>query len=381
MFDQQTPFGMSISGEDFSNYIKSQTLSQANNVDSLIAIGNPIVDITVAIDKDTIQNCGLEWGRTVFNNDTTQKFLDDLDKRPVVTYTPGGSIMNTLRVCSWCLNMNPNDAGKYKITMLGAVGNDLFKDKIFNSLKDAKVEPLLEIKQERTSRCGVGIYKKDRCLVPDIQASKHLSKEFIEDKKCAIFNHDVLLIEGYFLKENYELCKYLCEEFNKDKKLVILTLSAVTIIKHNIDKIKEIANMCDMIIGNMEETEVLAGGKNAVFQETYEKVHKILSPRNRLLVVTCGSHGVYCSKYNYKSMRLELILQCFPNFVKNDEIVDLNGTGDAFLGGFLAMYLKGNRGNRLFSCCKAGNDAASVILRNVGCTFPKNLKLNLDDQS
>ena len=80
-------------------------------------------------------------------------------------------------------------------------------------------------------------------------------------------------------------------------------------------------------------------------------------------------------------MRLELILQCFPNFVKNDEIVDLNGAGDAFLGGFLAMYLKGNRGNRLFSCCKAGNEAASVILRNVGCTYPKNLKINLDDQS
>ena len=66
--------------------------------------------------------------------------------------------------------------------------------------------------------------------------------------------------------------------------------------------------------------------------------------------------------------------------IKNDEIVDLNGAGDAFLGGFLAMYLKVNTGNRLFSCCKAGNDAASVILRNVGCTYPKNLKLNLDDQ-
>ena len=381
MFGQQTPFGMSMSGQDFSNYIKSQTMSQIHGADSLIAIGNPIVDITVTIDKDTIQNCGLEWGHTVFNNDTTQKFLDDLDKRPIVTYTPGGSIMNTLRVCSWCLNMNPNDAGKYKITMLGAVGNDIFKDKIINSLKEAKVEPLLEIiNQQSTSRCGVGIYKKDRCLVPDIQASKYLSKEFIEDKKDIIFNHEVLLIEGYFLKENYELCKYLCEEFNKEKKLVILTLSAVVIIQNNIDKIKEIANMSDMIIGNMEETEVLAGGKNAVFQETYEKVHKILSPRNRLLVVTCGSHGVYCSKYNYKSMRLELILQCFPNFVKNDEIVDLNGAGDAFLGGFLAMYLKGNTGNRLFSCCKAGNDAASVILRNVGCTYPKNLKLNLDDQ-
>ena len=380
MFDQQTPFGMSIFGQDFSNFIKSQTMNLVHGADSLIAIGNPIVDITVTIDKDTIQNCGLEWGRTVFNNHRAQKFLDDLDKRPIVTYTPGGSIMNTLRVCRWCLNMNPNDVGKFKITMLGAVGNDTFKDKIINSLKEAQVEPLLEIKQAKTSRCGVGIYKKDKCLVPDIQASKYLSKEFIEDKKNIILNHEVLLIEGYFLKENFELCKYLCEEFNKGQKLVILTLSAVVIIQHNIDKIIEIANISDMIIGNMEETEVLAGGKNTVFQVTYEKVHKILSPRNRLLVVTCGSHGVYCSKYNYKSMRLELILQCFPNFIKNDEIVDLNGAGDAFLGGFLAMYLKGNRGNRLFPCCKMGNDAANVILRNIGCTFPKNLKLNIDEQ-
>ena len=76
MFGQQTPFGMSMSGQDFSNYIKSQTMSQIHGADSLIAIGNPIVDITVTIDKDTIQNCGLEWGHTVFNNDTTQKDPD-----------------------------------------------------------------------------------------------------------------------------------------------------------------------------------------------------------------------------------------------------------------------------------------------------------------
>ena len=374
-----TPFDMSMSGE-IPSYIMAQTMNQVSTPNSLIALGNPIVDITVSIDKDTLQNYGLEYRGTVFCNEKTQKFLDELDKKPIVTYTPGGSVMNTLRVCSWCLAMNQNEAGKHKITMLGAVGNDIYKDKIINSLKEANVEPLLEILQEKTSRCGVGIYKRDRCLVPDIQASKNISKEFIEEKLDQIFQHDVLLIEGYYLKENFDLCKYLVEEFKKQNKLVILTLSAVCIVQYHMNKIKEIADMSDMIIGNMEETEVLAGGKNAVFQDTYEKVHKILAPRNRLLVVTCGSHGVYCSKYNYKSMRLELILQCFPNFVKNDDIVDLNGAGDAFLGGFLAMYLKGNRGNRLFSCCKAGNDAASVILRNVGCTYPKNFKLNLDEQ-
>ena len=379
MFDQQTPFEMSISCHDISNYIKCQSINKALNINSIIALGNPIIDISSYIDKDTLQKYGLEWGGTVFNNDKTQKFLDRINTRPIVTYTPGGSAMNTLRVCSWCLSMNPNNAGKFKLTMLGAVGNDIFKDKIINSLKEAKVEPLLETIKKKTSICGVGIYKKERCLVPDIQASKYLSKDFIEEKQSIIFSHDVLLIEGYFLKENFELCKYLCEEFNKDKKLVILTLSAVVIVQQYFEQIKEIANMNDMIIGNMEEAEALAGGKNSQLQETYEKIHRILSPRNRLLISTCGSHGVYCSKYNYKNMRLELILQCFPNYIKNDEIVDLNGAGDAFLGGFLAMYLKSNKETKLFSCCKMGNEAASVILRNIGCTYPQNLKINIEE--
>ena len=43
--------------------------------------------------------------------DKFQKFLDELDKRPIVTYTPGGSVMNTLRVCSYILNMNQNESG------------------------------------------------------------------------------------------------------------------------------------------------------------------------------------------------------------------------------------------------------------------------------
>ena len=247
-----TPFGMSMSGE-IPSYIMAQTMNQVYTPNSLIALGNPIVDITVSIDKDTLQNYGLEYRGTVFCNEKTQKFLDELDKKPIVTYTPGGSVMNTLRVCSWCLTMNQNEAGKHKITMLGAVGNDIYKDKIINSLKEANVEPLLEILQEKTSRCGVGIYKRDRCLVPDIQASKNISKQFIEEKLDQICQHDVLLIEGYYLKENFDLCKYLVEEFKKQNKLVILTLSAVCIVQYHMNKIKEIADMSDMIIGNMEE--------------------------------------------------------------------------------------------------------------------------------
>ena len=61
--------------------------------------------------------------------------------------------------------------------------------------------------------------------------------------------------------------------------------------------------------------------------------------------------------------------------MKSEEIVDLNGAGESFLGGFLSQYIKGSS---LSSCCKAGNDAASYILKSVGCTFPNNAKIEFD---
>ena len=96
---------------------------------------------------------------------------------------------------------------------------------------------------------------------------------------------------------------------------------------------------------------------------------------NRILVITAGSSGAYCAKYDYKRNKLEFIFQYFANKLNDEEIVDLNGAGDSFLGGFLSEYIKGSS---LYDCCKIGTEASSVILRNVGCTFPKNFKFNIN---
>jgi adenosine kinase len=48
----------------------------------------------------------------------------------------------------------------------------------------------------------------------------------------------------------------------------------------------------------------------------------------------------------------------------------------AWLGGFLSQYVQGKS---LEICARAGNWAASVILKNVGCTLPseiENFKIN-----
>jgi len=51
-----------------------------------------------------------------------------------------------------------------------------------------------------------------------------------------------------------------------------------------------------------------------------------------------------------------------------EKLVDTNGAGDAYVGGFLAGLVSGLPIDR---CCKAGASAASVIVQRSGCTFPK----------
>ena len=355
------------------NVINPQITNQDSKFESIIGIGNPMIDFSTHLEKDDIKNFNLSFGETVFCDEQNKSLIDNIDKCSILNKIPGGSIMNTLRVCSWCLNKNQNTNNNYIITMLGAIGDDDLKEKIINSLEKTKVVPLLQIiPREKSSTCGIIVNNKEKCLVPDIQASKNLTMEFITQNINIIFNHDILLIESYYLKENYKICKYLCEEFKRQNKLVILTVNAI-IVKNYLKEVIEIANMCDIIYGNFLSIKLLANSIDSPLKQIFEKVHQILSPKNRLLLVNGGNnHGVYCSKYDYQNNKLDLNMQCFPINIKNEEIKDFIGDGPAFLGGFLSMFLKGNTSiQQLGSCCKIGHTAANEILKNTGCTFPE----------
>ena len=246
--------------------------------------------------------------------------------------------------------------------------------KILNALREANVNPLLQtLENEKTSRCGAGIYKKERLLITQLRASKKLSEDFIDQNLEQILSHEVLIIEGYILQSKLKICQKLCQSFNREKKLVVLTLSAIFMIQYHKEKIIDIANKSDIIIGNYSEAQELAEEKGNNTRTIFENIFKKLVPRDRLLVITCGENGVYCSKYDYKKNQLNFLLQYYTKKIKNEEIVDLNGAGDSFLGGFISEYIKGSS---LYECCKVGNDAANVILHNIGCTFPNNIKFD-----
>jgi adenosine kinase len=362
----------------YSNpHIQTFQSSQKLRFRSLIAIGNPIVDITAQTDEETLKKFNLKLGGTVFANEENKGYFKLLEKDPKVKYIPGGSIQNTLRVASWCINMEPQTSKLFKITMLGATGKDNYREKIINAFTLSGVNYLLEcIPEEETSRCGVGIIKKERCLLPEIRASNKISEKFIKEHRDEIYKYDALLIEGYFIKERFEIIKNLCLRFKIKKKIVILTLGSVDTVEKNYDKVIELVNCSDLVVGNMEELETLLGEKGLKDEDIFEKLSKKLVSKSRLFVVTNGKKGVILAKYNYKKGNMDFVLHSFPSQVKNEEIVDLNGAGDAFLGGFLSQYMQGKS---FEACCKAGNDVAGVIIRNIGCTFQKHIKIKFSD--
>lgn len=345
---------------------------------SIIGIGDPIVDILSEISLNEINKYQLKLGDSIFAsedyNERNVEMFKILESMSLVSYTPGGSVQNTIRVISWCLNNNSQGRKNYKISMLGSVGDDLYKNKIMLSLEDIGVNPILEIlKGDKTSRCGVGIYKKEKLFVTQLRASKRLSEKFIEENLDKILDHQAFLIEGYLLNNKFNIVKKLCDLFYEKKKMIILTLSAEFIVKMHYEKIIELGNKSNIIDGSMGEARALARIENDNYEEVFKSIFKKLKPNNeRLLLITDGPNGAYCAKYNYENDDFEFIIRSYAKKIKEEEIKDFNGAGDAFLGGFLSEYMKGSS---IIQSCKNGINAASVILKNVGCTFPRNTTL------
>jgi adenosine kinase len=74
-------------------------VSNTNN-GFLIGLGNPILDISNNTDEEHINKFGLQFGQTVFANDTNKGFFDVLENSPNCSYIPGGSVTNSIRVAN-----------------------------------------------------------------------------------------------------------------------------------------------------------------------------------------------------------------------------------------------------------------------------------------
>lgn len=58
--------------------------------------------------------------------------------------------------------------------------------------------------------------------------------------------------------------------------------------------------------------------------------------------------------------------------LSKEEVVDTNGAGDSFVGGFLYELYKGNN---LEQCVATGSKLAREVVKRSGCTFPEHFMI------
>merc|ERR1712087_12698 len=148
-------------------------------------------------------------------------------------------------------------------------------------------------------------------------------------------------------------------------KTVAINLSASFIIDFFTEQLKTVIPYADYIFGN--ETEAEAFGKKFEFGSDLKEVGlklsamepKINPNRKRTVIFTQGSKPtiVACD-----GVVTEYPVELLPK----EKLVDTNGAGDAFVGGFLAELA---RGKDIKEAVDAGHFAARYIIQQSGCTL------------
>ena len=86
-----------------------------------------------------------------------------------------------------------------------------------------------------------------------------------------------------------------------------------------------------------------------------------LSKRKRTVVITQGHLPVIVATGDeVRTFEIQKI--------ESEKIIDTNGAGDAFCGGFIAQYVKNEP---LEKCVDCGIWASGLVIQRSGCTFPE----------
>merc|ERR1711865_245643 len=176
---------------------------------------------------------------------------------------------------------------------------------------------------------------------------------------------------GFFITVSPDAIEAVSNQTQKSGAIYCLNLSAPFIVQVPPFRacLEKTLPNCDYLFGN--ETEARAYSEAVGWEsDNVEFIATRLSlvPMNdkggksckRTVVFSCSAMAATVVAYNGQ-VTLHPI-----NKIDSAKIVDTNGAGDAFVGGFLAALSKGKA---TADCCKAGNHSASIVIQHSGCTY------------
>jgi len=328
---------------------------------SIFGIGNPLLDISTPVPLSVLEKYGLQPANACLAEEKHIPLYIELVKDYKVEYIAGGAAQNTIRAAQWMLQV-PGAT-----TYVGCVGKDQFGDELKKAAEGDGVKVQYQVTESApTGTCAVLVTNKDRSLVANLGAAQKFEFSFLStpEVKESIEKAKIFYTTGYFLTVSPESVIHLGKHAVEKDKIFVVNISAPFVVDFNFDKLSSVLPYADFVIAN--ESEGQAFGRKAGWGEDLEVIATKLSAlpkenknKKRVVVFTQGSQPAIVFDG-------EKIHHFATPKIDPSEIVDTNGAGDTFVGGFLSQLVQGSS---LEKCVAAGHYCAGLCIKTSGCKF------------
>jgi len=332
---------------------------------------NPLLDISVTVDDAFIKRHGKEPGLASLADDKDLPLFDEIEKFDTIEYIAGGAGQNTARAVAF---MSPS---KSTVHYLGSIGSDANGKRLKAEAEKAGVLTHYSMSTKHpTGRVAVLISHKERTLVAHLAAANDYQHSHFEGPEIQSLLPQInfAYITGFFLTVSPPTIFALGKHCAEHDKTVLMNISAPFLVQFFTEPLLKLIEYSDFVIGNETEGAAITtklGGDPSNLKHGLKLVAdlpKANSKRHRTVIFTQNEKPVlmYHNRTYYE----------FPNEpVPPEKIVDMNGAGDSFVGGFIAALMHGLDFRK---CVDAGHWLASRVIQRSGATFPDKMEFNWD---
>jgi len=328
----------------------------------LLGMGNPLLDISAEVTLETLTKYGLKPADATMAEDSHMPLFAELEAAADVQYIAGGATQNSIRVAQWM--MQSEGASSY----FGSVGKDDTAQKMRDCCTKDGVNAQYHVDEDTpTGTCAVCITGTDRSLVANLQAANNYKFTHYQaaDQQAIVEKAQVVYSAGFFVTVSPESIEAVSKHCNENGKSYCFNIAAPFIVE--VPPFKAVVSKTmpyiDFLFCN--ETEAVSFAKSEGWTETDVKEIAIKMQalpkegKARTVVVTQGAEPTIVVQ---DGAATEHAIIALPK----EKLVDTNGAGDSYVGGFLAGLCQGKE---IAECCRAGAYAASCIVQESGCQF------------
>jgi len=336
-------------------------MAAATSEYDIFGAGNALLDISCEVPEEFLTKYEIQQGNAILAEEKHLPMYAEMCAMDSVQYIPGGSTLNSVRVAQWVLN---NMAGAESSTayISSINGGDNYGQTMKEALTSEGVSAAFyEGSEKATGTCAVAVPpSKDRSLVANLAAANDYVKDHLdsEEAKNLWQNAKVGYISGFWLTVCPEGMEDIAKYYKEQGRPFGVNTSAPFICQFFVEKLKAVLADASYLFGNNEEMTFLSASLNYGTDDLNTIAQNLVRDYDLTVVMTCGKDPVIVCTTDGTITTYDVAL------IDASAIVDLNGAGDAFVGGYLSGLAQGLEQG---SCVSLGNYCAGTIIQRSGC--------------